>query len=1128
MKLVTALYTVFLISTFPAPPVPSDVSGRASHRSNTSWEHRDGTTYYVSSSTGSDDNVGTREDAPFATLGHAFRVAGRSDTVLLKRGDVFEPHAHPNYAVDLRGARGTKLARFVIGAYGPEKDGRPQIEGGVASSSLSWKREAAGIWYAPAPTDDAGLVWYDGDGAGGDHGKPFARVATKNRLVSYPGTAYYDRRTGRAYVHLPDSLRGNPATLPLRIAGADAGFYILGTNDYLTIREIKVSHVNSGIKLNDGQNDYARIEDVHVAGCGYYGLYADNTYGLEVIGGIYEGCHNGEAPGGGSGGVHVVSPRESIALVEGVLVRDNGSLDLNRAIDSTSYVLNWAGGVEFGNGAGGVARYNTCLAREGTYGAVCYNAEGTGARSVVFHGNVAVGGRWGGYATHASNVTFEHNTFIGWGGDALDETDVLQSAGIALGNKASNITIRNNILASDYDGPFEAAPLTHNGSSVPGLVADHNLLWLSSHPGRIVNRSTFLGRNYQTLAAWQAAGYGTGSVVGPPLLADLARGNYAPAHGSPAVELAKRSTYTPPFDGAAPDVGAVQTSLRRNAAIPARPAGVDAASVGSSGFTLTWSDDTNEGTYAVLYLDDTAVDSFVTSPYTFTSLLGNTTYEAGVQFVNAMGNRSGIATLRVTTDEDAAGAYLSKALSYGPVAYWPLDDGAGSTTVRSVLDPRLGGTVRGAVDFGRGGIGDGRTAARFSGDAGGGRVVLPAGALERVLDKDTGTLMLWFKATSASWTDGVDRKAVYLYGTPLNRVYIHQRGDEKMGGAYVGGGYRQHYNVVGNEAWHHVAITWDAAGSEVKHYLDGVLTRTQTDVTAWESRQALEAAYLGSAGKTQYWSGHLAHVALFDRPLDAQEVAALAERGTSGSNRPPVASFSTSIEGLTVTFKDHSNDPEGKRLTYAWDFGDGESSTLRHPVHTFASPGTYRVSLTVKDGSGVTDVHATRLSLRARHAILLRKGWQVISSPVMPSDPDLEAIFGDVADDVVLVEDQLGQRFIPGRGLNRIGTWSPSQAYKVYAASSDTLHIEGDATLTPSRPLPLDKGWNLVPYLLGEEVDVEVALGSILGNLVLIKDYHGRVYAPAHGISQLKRLKPGQGYQLYVSNPDTLVTGRPR
>ncbi|RMG21574.1 MAG: PKD domain-containing protein, partial [Bacteroidetes bacterium] len=41
--------------------------------------------------------------------------------------------------------------------------------------------------------------------------------------------------------------------------------------------------------------------------------------------------------------------------------------------------------------------------------------------------------------------------------------------------------------------------------------------------------------------------------------------------------------------------------------------------------------------------------------------------------------------------------------------------------------------------------------------------------------------------------------------------------------------------------------------------------------------------------------------------------------------------------------------------TYLWDFGDGNTSTLANPLHTYTSGGSYSVSLVVRDASGCQD-----------------------------------------------------------------------------------------------------------------------------------------------------------------------------
>ena len=63
---------------------------------------------------------------------------------------------------------------------------------------------------------------------------------------------------------------------------------------------------------------------------------------------------------------------------------------------------------------------------------------------------------------------------------------------------------------------------------------------------------------------------------------------------------------------------------------------------------------------------------------------------------------------------------------------------------------------------------------------------------------------------------------------------------------------------------------------------------------------------------------------------------------------------------LEVSFTDLS---AGEVLTRTWDFGDGGSSFLANPVHTYTVPGTYTVSLTVQnsmDTDTVTRPHYIR------------------------------------------------------------------------------------------------------------------------------------------------------------------------
>jgi serine protease len=73
------------------------------------------------------------------------------------------------------------------------------------------------------------------------------------------------------------------------------------------------------------------------------------------------------------------------------------------------------------------------------------------------------------------------------------------------------------------------------------------------------------------------------------------------------------------------------------------------------------------------------------------------------------------------------------------------------------------------------------------------------------------------------------------------------------------------------------------------------------------------------------------------------------------ANQPPVASFTYSCSGLTCQFTDTSTDADGSIASRAWAFGDGSASTATNPSRTYASAGTYTVTLTVTDNGGATN-----------------------------------------------------------------------------------------------------------------------------------------------------------------------------
>ena len=77
-------------------------------------------------------------------------------------------------------------------------------------------------------------------------------------------------------------------------------------------------------------------------------------------------------------------------------------------------------------------------------------------------------------------------------------------------------------------------------------------------------------------------------------------------------------------------------------------------------------------------------------------------------------------------------------------------------------------------------------------------------------------------------------------------------------------------------------------------------------------------------------------------------------RFVGAGNTPPVVEIAASptigMAPLTVNFNsDQSYDPDAQPLSYAWNFGDGGTSTLQNPSHIYTEAGVYDAVLRITE-----------------------------------------------------------------------------------------------------------------------------------------------------------------------------------
>jgi hypothetical protein len=177
-------------------------------------------------------------------------------------------------------------------------------------------------------------------------------------------------------------------------------------------------------------------------------------------------------------------------------------------------------------------------------------------------------------------------------------------------------------------------------------------------------------------------------------------------------------------------------------------------------------------------------------------------------------------------------------------------------------------------------------------------------------------------------------------------------------GQDVAAGYTSGGNLM-------LGVNWLLAGwvdTDPYHPLGGQLVGAGNVITG--TTDPFDAAYKPSGAALG-----VATAGLADYPVDAQlDVATMAivtrasaadlgaeDGGTSApppANVAPVADFTFTTDGLVASFTDTSTDSDGTIVSRAWDFGDGNMSGEEGPSHTYATAGTYSVTLTVTDDDG--------------------------------------------------------------------------------------------------------------------------------------------------------------------------------
>ena len=156
--------------------------------------------------------------------------------------------------------------------------------------------------------------------------------------------------------------------------------------------------------------------------------------------------------------------------------------------------------------------------------------------------------------------------------------------------------------------------------------------------------------------------------------------------------------------------------------------------------------------------------------------------------------------------------------------------------------------------------------------------------------------------------------------------------------------------------------------------------------------------------------------------------------------------------------------------------------------------------------------------------ISMHEGWNLVSSPFVPEDRDIEALFSrlTVRQNLIMVKDQNGRFYLPAHDFNNIPFWDVNYGYQVKLNADDNLWITGEE-VEADRPIPLQQGWSLAAYFPEQAIETRTAFANIADQLLMAKDGDGQFYTPEHNFNNIPPLHRGAGYQVKVSEEVELI-----
>lgn len=299
-----------------------------------------------------------------------------------------------------------------------------------------------------------------------------------------------------------------------------------------------------------------------------------------------------------------------------------------------------------------------------------------------------------------------------------------------------------------------------------------------------------------------------------------------------------------------------------------------------------------------------------------------------------------------------------------PALYWRLNDAPGSTALDASPNQSNGTFASGVSRQTASTVSDPPVGATFDGVNG------TVGSNQQFTNPVNFSEEIWFNTTTTAGGKlmGFGDQQTANSGNYDRHIFMTNAGQLTFG-TYTGGeNTTTSADAYNDGKWHHMVATQSTTDG-LKLYVDGNLVGTNGATGAQSYTGYWRVGGDSSWCCSNYLNGSLDEAAVYTTVLTPAQVTAhykASPAAISGGpvNQNPTVSFTADCTELACSFDSSgSSDPDGTIASYAWDFGDGSTSSNANPSHTYGAAKTYTVKLKATDKEGASTTTSKSLTV---------------------------------------------------------------------------------------------------------------------------------------------------------------------